>query len=389
MLAIGLVLGFPMEFLHSTREDRSVSIWLRALAIQAVFWILFVNTRQAGPLISAVLVNTLSLLAMVEYLRAIREFLGRPHYQKCLYSLVLAVAATNFWFSIVTPDYAIRVASVSVPGALLMLWIAGTLLRHAEPGIARPMRVYAAVFLITAVSLLVRWADVLLDPGKSAAESTPQQIALLVYAFFPVFFSIGFLLMQTMRASARLEMLASIDDLTGMLNRRAFRSTARHILAGCQRADRNASLLLLDLDHFKQINDFHGHEAGDLVLREFCRIVQHNLRGEDAAARIGGEEFAVLLPGTDRTEALIPAERIRKGTENLRLPYRGHDLKVTVSIGISQWSGETLQIEPLLREADRQLYMAKQSGRNRIASGGDQDPSAAAPVAGAAQADDA
>ncbi len=343
-----------------------MTIWFGALVLQAGFWMLFVTARQAHPVISFTLVNTLSVLAMVEYVRAIREFLGRPHYRGFLYGLVLAVAAINLWYGVISDHYSARVISVSIPGAILMLWLAYTLTRHAEPGISRPVRITAVFFLITAMALVLRLVDTLTNPGRPVTDSTPQQFALMVYAFFPIFCSVGFLLMQAMRAATRLETLANVDDLTGTLNRRSFRTAASRTLAGCRRSGRDACLLLLDLDHFKQINDCYGHEAGDRVLREFCRVMRAQLRAEDLIARLGGEEFAVLLPGASLEQAVIPAERIRRCTENLKLQHEGHEVSVTVSIGISRWDGHTEEIEPLLREADRLMYRAKESGRNLI-----------------------
>ncbi|MCA1777893.1 MAG: GGDEF domain-containing protein [Xanthomonadaceae bacterium] len=338
MLTAGLILGIPLGGVGASREGRAMRIWLGALTVQAMFWLLFLFGRDFHPLLSIVAVNTLSYLAMVEYFRAIREFLGRPHYRIAMYVTVLAVAALNVWFGILSPNFSIRVASVSIPGALLMLWLIATLTRHNEPGIMRPARVTALFFLVTAATLLMRWIDVLVDPQQSILSSTPQQLALMIYGFFPIFCSIGFLLMQTARAIRRLETLASVDDLTGAFNRRAFHKMAAHTLANCRRTDRPAALLLLDLDHFKQINDRHGHEAGDRVLVEFCRMLRQVVRDEDIIGRLGGEEFAILTPGANCDNAMLPA-----------------------------WDGQSRGIDTLLHDADNQLYRAKDAGRNRIA----------------------
>lgn len=161
--------------------------------------------------------------------------------------------------------------------------------------------------------------------------------------------------------------LASTDMLTQLSNRRQFYSQAEANLADCRRHDKDMSVLLLDLDHFKKVNDTYGHHGGDEVLRTVAKLLTQMVRGGDTVARFGGEEFAVMLPGTNRLGAAVLGERIRAAVEKEEIVVDGRTIRITVSIGLVTLAGEeTESIDQLLSIADRRLYLAKNSGRNRI-----------------------
>jgi len=155
------------------------------------------------------------------------------------------------------------------------------------------------------------------------------------------------------------------DPLTRLGNRNALELAAGHEIALARRHRQPCSMLVIDLDHFKEINDNQGHLAGDLVLQEFAKSLQDNLRKTDIVCRWGGEEFIVLLKDTNAGTAGQLAEKIRQRTENLVLPFEDQELRFTTSIGIAEWqNGDSLQ--RLIGRADQALYRAKQSGRNRV-----------------------
>lgn len=167
-----------------------------------------------------------------------------------------------------------------------------------------------------------------------------------------------------------LEKLALTDALTGLANRRAFLDALEAELARVLRHDYPASLLFLDLDEFKRVNDTHGHAVGDEVLAGFSKVLSRGCRRGDLAARIGGEEFAVLLPMTGRVSAALVAERMRRSTESLPLGVSVR-VPVTVSIGVASTEDSPKPVEAaaLLGRADVALYRAKAGGRNRVAAG--------------------
>ncbi len=162
----------------------------------------------------------------------------------------------------------------------------------------------------------------------------------------------------------RLEELASTDVLTGLWNRRHFFTAGATELARCRRYKSPFSMLMMDLDHFKRINDEFGHAAGDEVLRAMAALLKRNLRDVDVPARIGGEEFAVLLPSTGLEGALVAAERVRRSVEAVRVSFDGRELGFTVSIGVAGCCAETRDLDALMKAADAALYRAKEAGRN-------------------------
>ena len=161
--------------------------------------------------------------------------------------------------------------------------------------------------------------------------------------------------------------LATTDPLTKLKNRRLFYSQAEQNLVACRRYNKDMSLLLLDIDHFKKVNDSFGHHAGDEVLVRVAKLLAHMVRGVDTVARFGGEEFAVLMPETNRLGAAVLGERIRAAIEREKINVDGRHIPVTVSIGVSTLAAEDVDsIDQMLNIADQRLYLAKNSGRNRI-----------------------
>lgn len=169
------------------------------------------------------------------------------------------------------------------------------------------------------------------------------------------------------KAEQQLESLAKTDPLTGLHNRRSFMEIAERELARSARHGSPLAILMLDIDHFKAINDTHGHRVGDLALKEFAKLARQTLRGFDCIGRIGGEEFAVLLPQADLNQAMCAAERIRQLIERSPLSLeQGLPLQFTVSIGVAAISDPSTNIDTLLNKADAALYQAKNAGRNRV-----------------------
>ncbi len=163
-----------------------------------------------------------------------------------------------------------------------------------------------------------------------------------------------------------LRRLATIDPLTGAFNRRYFLSASVQEMERAVRYGNALSVLMIDIDHFKQINDRHGHALGDEVLRKVVEVCRANLREVDVFARLGGEEFAALLPETARPGAAGLAERLRRAVAETVIPIAGHDLRVTISVGLAERCAGEPSFDQLLSRADQALYGAKQAGRNRI-----------------------
>jgi diguanylate cyclase (GGDEF)-like protein len=158
--------------------------------------------------------------------------------------------------------------------------------------------------------------------------------------------------------------IAALDGLTHIANRRTFETQLQHDLARAQRHGDSVSLVILDIDHFKQLNDTFGHQAGDEVLRRVARVLSEQCRTYDTAARYGGEEFAIILPACDEREAVATAERLRSAITGMKTVT-----PLTVSAGVATGTGETADRNRLIHAADHALYEAKRAGRNRVVGG--------------------
>jgi diguanylate cyclase (GGDEF)-like protein len=164
--------------------------------------------------------------------------------------------------------------------------------------------------------------------------------------------------------------LARIDELTGLYNRRHIMELLEAELSRSRRYGTHLSLLLMDIDHFKSINDDYGHESGDAALAQIAAAARKTIRGESALGRYGGEEFLAILPLTTSSEACTVAERVRDAVENESVEMGEASIKVTVSIGVASFHPGANQGHHFatLKEADQALYRAKGAGRNRVAA---------------------
>jgi two-component system, cell cycle response regulator len=174
----------------------------------------------------------------------------------------------------------------------------------------------------------------------------------------------------------RLYQQATRDPLTGLSNRRYFQNEFRRSFSIASRYGRCFSLLILDIDFFKKVNDTYGHDVGDQVLRAVAEVVLKHVRGQDIAARLGGEEFVMLLPDTPINGAAVVAERIRYAVENHNFNAAGCLHQITVSIGVGEYPSSSTSPDDVIKRADESLYRAKTSGRNRVCVASDPDNNA-------------
>ena len=172
---------------------------------------------------------------------------------------------------------------------------------------------------------------------------------------------------QALELEDRLRSEASFDFLTGLFNRRAFFEAGRRLWSACSRDLKPISTMLVDIDHFKRVNDSHGHEAGDRILQQMSRLIQEQVRAHDVVCRFGGEEFALLLPGAGLTEALQIAERVRQAVEFHPFEIPGNGLlHCSVSIGLVYSRPPLESLESALVLSDEAMYKSKQKGRNQV-----------------------
>ncbi len=214
---------------------------------------------------------------------------------------------------------------------------------------------------------LIAWVSIcLLAAGWAELES--GHVRMLSFAgLFGLIAAVG--LSESLESQSRIrfaKLMASstTDPLTGIRNRRFLDDEIERRLAQLRRQKTTVSLLMIDVDHFKQLNDTHGHLAGDKTLRNLAKLLDGTLRDMDLITRYGGEEFVAVLPGTDLHHAQLAGERIRSAIEQSYVPFESKEIKITISVGIT----EAIPVDTpdsFLDRADKALYEAKNSGRNR------------------------
>ncbi len=335
-------------------------------AFSPVMWLLTATLFGAQRMIpsawSLVAPNLLLLGGVLMHFHGTRLFLGRPTPRRAGWftaALLVASAALLWFLTAVLPNYGLRVLYVA--SVLTVLYGSYVLLLQRHGGGRFPARLLQVALVLQILVLLVRMGGVLLGHStRDLLESTGLQlIYLTAYSLTVLTLAIGAVLMANDRLRVELEHLATHDELTGVRNRRAFMQTLRDELAHAGQGPRGPALLLIDLDHFKRVNDAMGHQHGDAVLARFATQVRGVLRRTDTFGRYGGEEFVVLLPDTSADGALTTAQAIHRALA------QGHALDNTVSIGVSVWRGPDDSAEQLLARADAAVYRAKAAGRNQ------------------------
>jgi len=234
-------------------------------------------------------------------------------------------------------------------------------LRH---GHSRSLLVLTALVLVAAVALAQLVISVLGHGDRVIAAASASLASLLLT---PLFGSLLLRLVFELEATRKqLAELVIRDELTGISNRRHFMATLQREWELARRHSSIGTLLLIDADGFKRVNDTHGHLCGDAVLREVAKVIGASLRHVDLLARFGGEEFIVFLPHTDNFGALDVAERIRSRVQAAQVSWQGVQIAVTVSIGVAPIRRELPTLDWMIHEADTALYAAKAAGRNCV-----------------------
>jgi len=338
--------------------------WAVGLAWISLGWILIATRGVLPDVIAVVLADTLLFVGPTFHIAALLEYAGRraPRW-------LTTVPGAAFFAVVYTAqgDYALLTLVTGAAFCLVMgaaAFVAFGL--GAEKG-GRMRLVIASLYVVGALPVGVRALVVWNETEHVGIYSTNPVHAVAFVALFAVTVggSFAFLLMGRERSEAQMRDIAMKDALTGLFNRRAFMDLAERELTRVRRAGAPFAVLMLDIDHFKKVNDTHGHQAGDSVLAEFAARAQRCIRAGDVLGRYGGEEFCVLLPGAALQTAVTVAERIRALVE--AHPLGQPPSAVTVSIGVAGCDdAKQAELGPIIGRADKALYDAKRAGRNRV-----------------------
>ncbi len=313
---------------------------------------------------------TVSALAIVLIVLSLRGHCQRTNcviLPQRIWPFAAAVFAAIAWTTMFQPHVGIRTALVPLFAALTLLLTATMIVRHrertrpAEWGAASFMLAFAFVQAIAGVMGLLQ-----------GAAGNPVYLDLYVkfnFLTLPAGYagaSMFVVFMMTSDLSEDMKAIAVRDQLTGLLNRRGFNEALYKTFALARRRDLPVAVILTDIDRFKAINDEYGHEAGDLALKHFTRLLQVSRREEDILARIGGEEFALILPGSSLENAMRIADVLRERIEIAPLTYKSKALEMTASFGVATLSNADNSMDEVIVRADTALYRSKREGRNRV-----------------------
>ena len=327
----------------------------------------------APPWLVLPLGNTMLALGVLLYWRAVRRFDGCA---ETLWLFVPAglIAVGMLWFTTASPNVAARVVLASAMWGATLVCAAFSLYSNRHPYHEVSRYALAGILLLTAgfmvgrgvyFILYMQGVDSILQSGSLLNTLTP-----LVAAVLPVIGTTAFLVLCSERLRAEWERAATIDFLTNLPNRRTISSTGITRFNAAQRSGTVFAAAVVDIDHFKSVNDRFGHDVGDLALHHVASVLANNCRGPNMVGRQGGEEFVALLEAGTTEEALIAAERMRSAVEAQPLQLNDTSLPtqlpLTVSIGIGQIAPLDRSFDDVLRRADKALYQAKGGGRNRV-----------------------
>lgn len=343
--------------------------WAAGAIILAAASLISLLREVMEPQVPLWVAATLVILACCVISMGIERFYNQPVSWRASL-IIVAVSFATLGLSIVAYDSAsLRLCIYSVGQSIPIAMSLHLLLAR---GGERPGARLAAIVgaLIIAVNLLRAAMSVLHIGGEiSMLSFNPFQTALvLALVFLAMAWNFGFVLLSIDRLRAEVVDLALFDDLTGAANRRQLLARLHLECARAQQTAEPFSLLMLDLDGFKEINDGCGHAAGDECLRQFTLAVQSRLRAEDLLARMGGDEFCVVLPETTLREGAMIARYVLEACRATTMEWQGRQIAFSTSIGVAQWRPEIGKYpDRLIAAADRALYAAKRDGKNGYA----------------------
>lgn len=369
MVATNLVLAVSLWIGTGRRLQGGLGPWTAALLAQAVAFILFAARGGIPDWASIVAANALVGCSFSLQAAAILAFRGRA-LPRFVHAAAAGLAA--FAVGLLMDDLGARLIAANLLFAACQVALLALAWKPVE-GVSNGTRgLFLASFALGTACFLLR-AVAPLHSGTAIAgflaPSAVQAFSLMAAYTMILVSSVSFLLMQKERADHVAQQLASRDPLTGAFNRRTFVELAEQQLARARRLDAPLSIVLMDVDHFKSVNDRHGHLAGDGVLRRFADVVRDQLRQQDVFVRYGGEEFCLLLPDVAGPGAVALAGRIRKAVERESFVVEGIEIPLTLSAGVAARIDEGPEgLNALIARADEALYMAKNRGRNRVAA---------------------
>jgi len=350
----------------SRRMGDGLSQWAGALLVRALACGVYASGAQPQGGVLA-LGSALAALSITLQASALAAYARRP-LPAWVHTAVIAAVAAPFPLLVNELPLAVLFGGIMFGTLFAAASAIAAHLRAPQGSPARKLLVWSLG--IAAAALYLRALAAMLVAAPSAGFAAPGGLgaaSLLVVFAACVVATLGFIMLHKERAEAEALRLATIDPLTGAYNRRTFIEIAERELSRVRRGGQPLSIVMVDIDHFRQVNEKHGHRTGDAVLHRVAEVIRSALRKEDMLVRFGGEEFLVLLPDVPGPGAVVVAGRIRRNVAHAPITVNEVTLPVTVSLGVAARLDEGPEsIEGLLARADSALALAKQRGRNRV-----------------------
>ena len=361
ILGILLMLAWRRE-----QNSHALLLWGAAYLLAGVSFALVASRGKIPDVLSIELGNGLVLLAYAVLLAGTRAF-NRRETPPTVFLIAPLIWLTAMRIPAVQSDIGVRLVIVTLCQCGMMGWVIHEFWRErSEPLLSRWPTII--VLLTHMVVLALRLPATLLTPMTTTADFfRSPTFAVMTFATVLYTITLAFLLLSLVkeRGELRHKTAALVDPLTGLANRRAFLGEAEHFMVSGPKQGESLSVMVADLDRFKTVNDQFGHAVGDRVLQIFAETIMRALRATDMSGRLGGEEFAFLMPRTNAVEAQRVAERIRLQFAQAARKVGGNAVNATVSVGIATATAPA-QLPDLIAAADGALYRAKAEGRNRV-----------------------
>ncbi len=305
------------------------------------------------------------------YINGIQAFIGRVPNHRITIAVFVLLAVIDAYFMLIQHEIRATVVLSAIIFAGVYLYCARLTFSRDEGLVGSLYWIASSLYLLMAVLMLFRAAyaaQVVGDKFDTFATWPVNAYTFMLGAVSQFFISSLFVLMLSYKLTQNLESIATIDGLTNVLNRRGLEDASIKMQDMCKRINLSMAVLLIDIDHFKKVNDKYGHLVGDDALRHLAKVVAGVLRSSDAFGRYGGEEFCAFLPNTTESDAIGLAERIRAAVEASALRLGSVTIKTTISIGVADSVRAGYDFKGLVAAADSALYGAKNGGRNQVVS---------------------
>lgn len=364
---INLIIGLAMWYSSLGRYQRGLNHFIGFFLSQAFAQLLYVFRGMLPDVITVLLANVLVIASYnLGYLGFCQFFNRRVN----PWFVITPVVVILVIFSIFIDNFFIRATTLGLISAIQYLIQFLLVLSIKENAINRSKPILLSGYGLIIILFSARAIYMMANPNGIQSLLDPMWLnTLTLFATIPsiLFIALGVLLMISDRLLEENRELATRDSLTHIFNRRTFSDLAVRELARAARNDHVTSLLMLDIDHFKVVNDTYGHPVGDQALIHIVKIIKDSVRMQDLYGRWGGEEFVVLLAETDSSEALQIAERLRQRIADSTLMINNHSIKMTISIGIATLPGsDKPDLDRMIEQADKAMYDAKHAGRNCV-----------------------